>query len=212
VRELALAGRVQAEMALHSLQGSELEMTQQTLLGAETATAVSQLARNQAPENRERGASGDIAAVLVDAAVHVGALIDAACSRLGDWVDLEHYHPHPGMSVVNREDKATIVRLTLREDERSLRAGGYIEVIAMPEKAVVEADGGYYDAYHQPKTVIEGCLGWHELSPQRLGQVLMIMHGKIMREYMARARFEESLEVSSGSPNRGGTAEMSCSE
>ena len=185
-------------------------MTQQTLSGTETATAVSQLARNQPPEDREKGAPGDIAAILFDAAVHVGALIDAACSRLGDWVDLEHYHPHPGMSVGNREDKATIVRLTLRENERSLRAGGYIEVRAMPQEKVVEADGGYYDAYRQLRPVIEGSLGWHELNPQRMGQVLMMMHNRIMREYMVRGRSEESQGVSSGSLDQGGV-QMSCS-
>ena len=182
-------------------------MTQQTLSEVETATAVIQLPRDQPQERRQRESPGDVAAILFDAAVHVGALIDAACSRLGDWVDLEHYHPHPGMSVVNREDKAKIVRLTLREDERSLRAGGYIEVRAMPQEKVVEADGGYYDAYRQPRPVIEGSLDWQELNPQRLGQVLMMMHGRIMREYMARAKSEESLGVSSGSLDRGGIAE-----
>jgi len=187
-------------------------MTQQTLLEIETTTAVSQLPRNQILEHRGKEAPGDIAAILVDAAVQVGALIDAVCCRIGDWVDLEHYHPHPRMSVGNRGDKATIVRLTLMENERSLRAGGYIEVRAMPEEKVVEADGGYYDAYHQPKTVIDGSLRWHELNPQRLGQLLMMMYGRIMREYMARARSEESLEASSRSLDRGVISEILCSE
>jgi hypothetical protein len=187
-------------------------MTQQTLLEIETATAVSQLARNQPPEHREKEAPGDIAAILVDAAVHVGALIDAVCCRVGDWVDLEHYHPHPRISVGSRGDKATVVRLTLMEDDRSLRAGGYIEVRAMPEENVIEADGGYYDAYHQPKTVIDGTLRWHELNPQRLGRILMLMHNRIMREYWAHERSEESLEVPSLSLDRGIVAERLCSE
>ncbi len=187
-------------------------MTQQTLLETETTTAVSQLPRKQTLEHCEKEALDDIAAILVDAAVHVGALIDAACCRFGDWVDLEHYHPHPRMSFSDRGNKATIVRLTLTENERSLRAGGYIEVRAMPDEKVIEADGGYYDAYRQPRPVIEGSLPWYEVNQQRLGQVLMLMHDRIVREYMARAGSEESLGASSRSLYRGSIAEMSCSE
>jgi hypothetical protein len=185
-----------------------VEMTQQTLLETETTTAVGLLPRNQTLEHSEKQSAGDIAAALVDAAVHVGALVDGVCCRIGDWVDWQHYHPHPGMSVGNGGIKSTIVRLTLTEDVRNLRAGGYIEVRVMPEEKLIEADGGYYDAYDQPKTVIEGSLCWHELNPQRLGQVLMMMYGRIMREYVARARFGDSLAVSHGS----GIAERLCSE
>ncbi len=158
-------------------------MTEQTLLETDTAVAVSRLPRDQAPEHREGEVPGDMAAVLVDAAVQVGALIDAVCCRIGDWVDFEHYRPHPGIAVGSRGDKATIVRLKLTENERSLRAGGYIEVRVMPQEKVVEADGGYYDAYRQPRPVIEGSLGWHELNPQRLGQVLVMMYDRITRDY-----------------------------
>ena len=187
-------------------------MTQQTLIETETTAAVSQLPRDQTLEHREKKAPGDTAAILVNAAVQVGALIDAVCCRIGEWVDLEHYHPHPGMSVGYRGDKATAVRLTLTEDERNLRTGGYIEVRVLPDKKVVEADGGYYDAYRQLRPVIEGSLGWQELNPQKLGQVLMMMYGRIMREYIAHARFEENLEVSSGSLDRDGIAERLCRE
>jgi hypothetical protein len=187
-------------------------MTQQTLLEIETTTAVSQLPRNQSLEHRENEAPGDIAAIVVDAAIQVGALIDAVCCRIGDWVDWQHYRPHPRMSVGNHGVQDAVVRLTLMEDERSLRDGGYIEVCVMPEEMVIEADGGYYDAYHQPRPAINRSLRWHELNPQRLGQVLMSMHNRIMREYIAGARSEESLEVSSASLDRGVIAEKSCSE
>lgn len=158
-------------------------MIQQTLLDADTAVTVGRLTRGQTPEHREGEVPGDMAAVLVDAAVQVGALIDAVCCRIGDWVDFEHYHLHPGMSVGSGGDKATVVRLQLTENERGLRAGGYIEVRVMPQEKVVEADGGYYDAYRQPRPVIEGSLGWHELNPQSLGQVLIMMFDRIIRDY-----------------------------
>jgi hypothetical protein len=187
-------------------------MTQQTLLEIEPASAGRQLPRNRSLEYREREAPSDIAAILIDAAIHVGALIDAVCCRIGDWVDWQHYNPHPRMSDGNRGDQDIIVRLTLTEDERSLRAGGYIEMRVMPEEKVIEADGGYYDAYHQRKTVIDGSLCWHELNPQRLGQVLMTMYGRIMREYMVHERPEGSLEVPSLSLGRGAVVESLCSE
>jgi hypothetical protein len=187
-------------------------MTQQTLLEIETATAVSHLPRNQPLEHREKEAPSDIAAILIDAAIHVGALIDAVCCRIGDWVDWQHYHPHPRMSDGNRGDQDATIRLALTETECGLRSGGYIEMRVVPEEKVVEADGGYYDAYHQPKIVIDGALRWHELNPERLGQVLMMMYGRIMREYMARARSEESLEASSRSLDRGVISEILCSE
>ena len=158
-------------------------MTRQTLLETDTAVAVSRWPRNQTPERREGEVPGDMAAVLVDAAVQVGALIDAVCCRIGDRVDFEHYRPHPGTAAGNRGDKATIVRLKLAENERGLPAGGYIEVRVMPQEMVVEADGGYYDAYRQPRPVIEGSLRGHELNPQRLGQVLIMMYDRIMRDH-----------------------------
>ncbi len=142
-----------------------------------------------------RRCRASIAAVLIDAAIHVGALIDAVCCRIGDWVDWQHYRPHPEMCDGNSGDRGVIVRLTLTEDERSLRTGGYIEMRMMPREKVIEADGGYYDAYHQPKPVIDGHLGWHELDPQRLGQVLMLMYSRITREYMVHECSERSLEV-----------------
>jgi hypothetical protein len=172
-------------------------MTQQTLLETDTAVAVSRLPRDQTPEHREGEVPGDMAAVLVDAAVQVGALIDAVCCRISDWVDWQHYRPHPRMSIGNYGVQDAVVRLMLTADERGLRDGGYIEVRVMPEEKVVEADGGYYDAYHQPETVIDGSLRWHELNPEKLAQVLMLMHNRIMREYVVHERSEESLEVPS---------------
>ncbi len=165
-------------------------MTQQMLSEIETATAVNQLPRDQALEHRDKKVPGDIAAILIDAAIQVGPLIDAVCCRIGDWIDWQHYRPHPRMSVGNRGVQDAVVCLALTEDERSLRAGGYIEMRVLPEERVIEADGGYYDAYHQPKAVIDGVLRWHELNPQGLGQILMLMHNRIMREYMVHERSE----------------------
>lgn len=167
-------------------------MTEQVLLGIEAKTAVRELPRDQTPEQREKEVPGDIAAILIDAAIHVGALIDAACCRFGDWVDWQHYRPHPRTSDGNRGDQDATIRLALTETECGLRAGGYIEMRVLPEEKVIEADGGYYDAYHQPKAVIDLTLSWHELDPQRLGQVLMMMYGRIMRGYMAHERSEKA--------------------
>ena len=61
-------------------------MAQQALLEAEARTAARELSRGQTPEQREKEAPGDIAAILVDAAVHAGSLIDAVCCRVGDWL------------------------------------------------------------------------------------------------------------------------------
>jgi len=185
-------------------------MTQQTLLDTEATTAVSQLPRNQSSEHREKDAPGDIAAIVVDAALQVGALIDAVCCRIGDWIDWQHYRPHPRMSIGNHGVQDAVVRLMLTADERGLRDGGYIEVRVMPEEMVIEADGGYYDDYHQPETVIDGSLRWHELNSQGLAQVLMLMHNRIMRECIAGARSGESLQVPSAGQDRRGEADMLC--
>ncbi len=187
-------------------------MTQQTLLKTETAITVSQLPRDQPLGHCEKEALGDIAAILIDAAIHVGAFIDGVCCRFGDWVDLEHYHPHPRISDSGRGDHDTIVRLTLMEDERRLRGGGYIQMHVLPEAKVIEADGGYYDAYHQPRPVIDGALRWHEVDPQRLGQMLLVTHNRIMREYMVHEMSEEGLEAPSLSLGRSIVAESLCGE
>ena len=187
-------------------------MTQETLLETETPAAVSQLHLNQSLEHCEKKAPGDIAAILIDAAIQVGPLIDAACCRIGDWVDWQRYRPHPRMCDGSHGDKHIIICLALTEDERSLPAGGYIEMRVMPEQKAIEADGGYYDTYHQPKTVIDGAVRWHGLNPQKLGQILMLMHNRIMREYMVHERSGEGLKMPSLSLNRVIVAESFCSE
>jgi hypothetical protein len=184
-----------------------VEMTQQALLGIETATTVSQWPRDLSSEPREKEEPGDIEAILIDAAIHVGSLIDAVCCRIGEWVDWQHYHPHPRLSDGGRGDQDTIVHLKLMEDERSLRGGGYIEIHVMPQEEVIETDGGYYDAYNQPRPVIDGAFRWHEVDTQRLGQVLLVMHNRIMREYMMHECSEGSPEVPSPSLGRGIVAE-----
>jgi len=77
-------------------------MAQQALLEAEARTAARELSRGQTPEQREKEAPGDIAAILVDAAVHAGSLIDAVCCRVGDWLIWSTGQPHPRMSAGNR--------------------------------------------------------------------------------------------------------------
>lgn len=126
----------------------------------------------------------EVEARLLNAAVRVGPLINAVCSRYRDWIDLEHYRPRPRESAGLRE--RGLMNLTLSEDGGGLRDGGYIEIRILPDDQRVEADGGYFDAHHQPRQVIEGSVAWQELESGSLEQLIMLMHNRIVREYTSQ--------------------------
>jgi hypothetical protein len=162
-------------------------MTQQTLLAVQRTTEVEEKGTDQYSDCSERKALLNIQSILVDASLEVGALIDAVCCRCGEWVDLHYYQPHPGTRGDGHMAAASIIRLALAENDCGLRAGGYVEMYIPPEEKVVEADGGYYDEYHQPQQVIEGSMRWQDVNHQTVGQALLLMYDRIMREYMAGA-------------------------
>ena len=162
------------------------------VIASGTATQIRQVQIDRLSDGDDREAL-NVQYILVDAALKVGALIDAVCCRCGDWVDWQHYRPLPGISAGNHDGLGSIIRLVLAEDIFGLRAGGYIEMCAMPEHRVVEVCEGYFDAYDQPKPVIDGSLRWHEVNHQNVGQALILMHGRIIRAYMVREESDDRL-------------------
>jgi len=158
----------------------------------ETATQIRQLQMEHLPDSDDREAL-NVESILVDAAIDVGALIDAVCCRIGRWIDWQHYRPLPGTSAGGHDDPSSIIRLALPEDFFGLRAGGYIEMCVLREERVIEACGGYHDAYDQPKPVIGGSLRWHEVNHQSVGQALMLMHDRIFRAYLVRDESDDQL-------------------
>jgi len=158
----------------------------------ETATQIRQSEMEHFPESDDREAL-NVQSILVDAALEVGALIDAVCCRIGDWVDWQHYRPHPGIRADSQSTVAPIIRLALAEDVFGLRGCGYIEMCVVREERVIEACGGYYDAYDQPKPVIDGSLRWHEVNHQNVGQALLVMYDRIIRAYLVRDESDDRL-------------------
>ncbi|MBN2100218.1 MAG: hypothetical protein JW753_11555 [Dehalococcoidia bacterium] len=166
-------------------------MSLQTLSPLKNAVEVT----TSKPGHRSDHGSGEtvkeIESVLVDVALEVGALIDAVCCRCGDWVDWQYYRPHPGTRGDGHIAAASIISLALAESDCGLRAGGYVEIYILPEEKLVEADGGYYDECHQPRQVIGGSLRWQEVDHQTVGQALLLMYARIMREYLGQTGFAE---------------------
>ena len=158
----------------------------------EMATQIRQLQMGHFPDINDREAL-NVQSILVDVALDVGALIDAVCCRCGDWVDWQHYRPLPGVSAGSHGDLGSIIHLALADDIFGLRTGGYIEMRVVPEEKLIEARGGYYDAFDQPKPVIDGSLRWHEVNHQNVGQALMIIHDRIFRAYLVREESDDRL-------------------
>lgn len=165
---------------------------------------------DRAPLRDEGGALGNVKSIVVDAAVEVGALIDAVCCRCGNWIDWEHYRPHQRVPARRIEDPDCVIRLALLGSDFGLRSGGYIEVHVLPGERVIEADGGYYDPHYEPKKVIDGSLHWHELDRQRLGQVLVGMFDRIMREYTDKEKSDGNPGLPSRTPGLGPDSERLC--
>jgi len=162
------------------------------VIAMEMTTQIRQLQMGHFPDINDREAL-NVQSILVDVALDVGALIDAVCWRCGDWVDWQHYRPLPGVSAGSHGDPGSIIHLALAEDIFGLRAGGYIEVRVVREEKIIEACGGYYDAYDQPKPIIDGSLRWHEVNHQNVGQALILMHDRIIRAYMVREESDDRL-------------------
>ncbi len=162
------------------------------VIAVETATQTRQLEIDHLPDGDDREML-NVQSILLDAALEVGALIDAVCCRCGDWVDWQHYRPLPGIWAGNHDGPGSSIRLSLAEDIFGLRAGGYIEMCVVSEERVIEACGGYYDAYDQPKPVIDGSLRWHEVNHQNVGQALLVMYDRIIRAYLVREESDDRL-------------------
>ena len=160
------------------------------VIAVEMATQTGQLQIDHLPDGDDREML-NVQSILLDAALEVGALIDAVCCRCGDWVDWQHYRPLPGIWAGNHDGPGSSIRLSLAEDIFGLRAGGYIEMCVMREERVIEVCGGYYDAYDQPRPVIDGSLRWHEVNHQNAGQALMLVHDRIIRAYMVREESDD---------------------
>lgn len=131
-------------------------------------------------------ALGNAKSVVLDAAIDVAALIDAVCCQVGERVDRDPYEPNPEMTAGGREESGALLRLALARGDHGLRAGGYIEVRVLPEKRLVEADGGYYDKHYQPQRIIHGSLHWREVSHESVGQALLLAYDRVVRAYMVR--------------------------
>ncbi len=185
-------------------------MTEDMFLAMRQIAGDSQSQADQAPLWDEGGALGKVKSIVVDAAVEVGALIDAVCCRCGNWIDWEHYRPHHRVSAGKVEDPDCVIRLALPGSDFGLRAGGYIEVRVLPGERVIEADGGYYAPDYEPKKVIDGSFRWHEMDRQRLGQVLVGMFDRIMREYTEKEKSDGSAVLPPRTPGLGPDSERLC--
>lgn len=169
-------------------------MTLQTHPAMEKSSEVNLSAEHRYPEPHERDALQTVKSTLVDAVLDVGALIDAVLCRCGDWVDWQHYRPLPGIREDNSAAADFIIRLALGDDIFGLRCGGYIEMRAAREERTIEICGGYYDAYDQPEPVINGSLRWDEVNHQEVGQMLLLIHERVMRAHILRETSDDSLQ------------------
>lgn len=151
---------------------------------------------NEAPGADE--ALQNAQSVVREATIQVGALIEGVCCRSGDWVDWERYRPHFLLHFGPDEGQVSAVSLALPEDGRGLRAGGFIEMHLLPKERTVEANGGYYDEYRQPRLVIEGSLSWQELTYQHLGQTLLLMYHRILKACGERSAGSDEADDADG--------------
>ncbi len=137
----------------------------------------------ETPEVRYQDHEPDnLRAILIDTAVQVGALIDGTC------IDVRRKTRKKTLPVttptrVDRDIEMETVHLALTKNDRGLHAGGYIEMRVFSQERMIKANGGYYDDSRHARPVCEGALSLNELDHQKLGQILMLIHNRVMREY-----------------------------
>jgi hypothetical protein len=96
-------------------------------------------------------------------------------ARAADWRQISHVASRSGDCGI--EGPATGYRLS--EDHEGLHSGRYISVTVTRGANAVAMNGGYYDAYHQPRTVCRESVPLEEVTAQALGSLLMEMHDRL---------------------------------
>ncbi|MBN2099642.1 MAG: hypothetical protein JW753_08610 [Dehalococcoidia bacterium] len=120
------------------------------------------------------GSGGDSGATPVD----LVRVIKSTCrgfARAADWRQISHAAPRSGDC--GTEGPATGYRLS--EDHEGLHSGRYISVTVMRGANSVAIEGGYHDAYRQPRTVRKESVPLEEVTAQALGSLLMEMHDRL---------------------------------
>ncbi len=135
-------------------------------------------------EHHQEHALDDIRAILIDTAVQVGALIDGTFVDPRKKMRRRSFSPPATLTHnFDRKGEEETLYLALTKSNRGLHTGGYIELHLLSEKRVIKANGGYYDAWRHPRPVCEKSLSLHELDHQKLGQILVMIHNRVLREY-----------------------------
>lgn len=140
------------------------------------------------PDRSPEGIQGhalDTARSLIAAVVgQVAALIDAVgCDSIDDrcWrcdLAITTFDTQP--CVENR-----LVSPAAADNARERRAEGYIGLSMLHVEERVRACGGHYDRQHRPRAIHEEDLPLNGLTQERLGQVLMNIHARVIRGHVA---------------------------
>lgn len=156
-------------------------MVQQTVSVGE-ATSFDQTQLRPSLEDRERQVVDNVKAIMADVAVQVGALIDGVGCKFAQIVDWQYYPPSTA-SASRSNSNDEMICFAITENEKGLHSGGYIELSLPPGEEVLRAKGGYYDTCYQPTAVYEKSLPLRRLDRQKLGQALMEVYDRVIREY-----------------------------
>jgi len=135
-------------------------------------------------ERAESSVGDGIVTATVD---DVGRSIREACHCFAcavDWQNGSHIVSHHRNG--GPEELGTDYRLS--ENHEGLHSGCYISVSILPAANALAISGGYYDSYHQPKTVFKESLPLREVTAQGLGGLLMEMYGRLAGCALAEAK------------------------
>jgi len=139
---------------------------------------------DRSPEGMKAHALDTARSLIATVIGQVAALVDAVdCDTIEDgcWrCDLAlptlAFHPCA---------ENGLVCSSAADSPREHRAEGYIGLSMLHVEQGVRACGGHYDRHHRPRAIHEEDLPLNGLTHERLGQVLMNIHARVIRGHVA---------------------------
>jgi len=141
---------------------------------------------DRSPEGIKAHALATARSLIATVIGQVAALVDAVdCDTIEDgcWrcdLALPTFTPHPCV-------ESGLVWPPAADGPRERCAEGYVGLCMLHLGQGVRACGGHYDRQHRPRAIYEEDLSLNGLTHERLGQVLMNIHARVIRSHVANS-------------------------
>jgi hypothetical protein len=116
----------------------------------------------------------------------IAAMVDRACRHFAGDTDWQ-YEPAARITSDRWQRESGLCCFVVTENNRALRAGGYVRVDTLPQARLLKVTAGCYDPYFNPVVVCEKSMALSELDHWKLEELLDEMYDKLTTYYVRPA-------------------------